>query len=114
MNIIETLIRIFLFVILFYYMVILWSLAPILNTEMEILLTLEGYFFGDTPTGLSRKIMLSSRGLLGLGFSFYVLIPAFRYFFEFEPRPWANTALLVFALSGVGAFFLSILVYLYY
>jgi len=109
MNGLESIARVIIFVILFYYMVVLWSLAPLFNPKMEILLTVEGYFFSGIPVGWVRIALLSARGLLGLGISLYVLIPAFRYLFEFEPRPWANSALIMFSLAGVGSFFLAVI-----
>lgn len=114
MNGIEALIRIFLFIVIFYYVVLDWALLPMLDPNIELFLTLEGYFFSTTPVGLTRTVMLASRGFLGLGLSLFVLIPAFRYLFEFEPHPWANTVLAAFTFLSIGTFFVSMFLYLYY
>lgn len=115
MNGFEALIRALIFLALLYFVVIRWALAPIINPDLEITMTVEGYFFSRAPTGLARNMLLTSRLLPSLGLSLFVLIPALGYLFEFEKaRPLANTVLLLAVLGGVALFALSAFVYLYY
>lgn len=109
-------IRLLLAAVVFYFMGIQWSLVPYLNVDIPLETTFLSVFFGVTPpSGEVRILVLLSRFLIGLAVTLYILIPGFRYFFEFNAESYNKAIAQLMGLAAVAVFFTAlILQHLYY
>lgn len=103
--------------VVFYFLVLVWALAPALNDDIELNITVLSIFFGTvtSPTGLVRDLLCLARGLFGMIIVIYIFLPGLRVFFQYEAEKYSNTINLVLAGVMVLAFLGSIVAFnIYY